>query len=83
MISESICDLVDAILFNDDWDPNTIQFTNLELVPEKETLAPDIPVMEGIELIVYILVDARGFIALYIDNTIGLTDDVPGSDNIL
>ena len=48
VISESICDIVDAILFNDNWGPNTLQVPNLELVPEKETLAPDIPVIEGI-----------------------------------
>ena len=35
------------------------------------------------ELIVDIPVDARGFIDLYIDDTIGLTVDTPGSDNIL
>ena len=28
-------------------------------------------------------VDARGFIDVYIDDTIGLTVDIPGSDNIL
>ena len=82
MISESICDLVNAILFNDDWGSNTLQFTNLELVPEKETLAPDIPVKEGMDIIVDIPVDACGFIDLYIDDTIGMMADVPCSDNV-
>ena len=83
VMSETVCDLANAILLNNDWDPNNLHAPNPELVPTEEFLDPEIPVKEGMELIVDIPVDARGFIDLYIDDTIGLTVDIPGSDNIL
>jgi hypothetical protein len=51
------------------------------LVPEKTHLTDDIPFGIGRELVVNIPVDPRGKIDIYIDDFIGLTVDIDGSDN--
>ncbi len=55
---------------------------NQHLVPESKLLAPDVPFAAGAELIVEIPVDPRGTHDVYIDNIIGLTVDIPGSNNV-
>jgi hypothetical protein len=62
VISETICDLVNAILLSGDWDPSELFAPNQHLVPESELLEPDIPFAAGAELIVEIPVDPRGIL---------------------
>ena len=81
VISETICDLANAILLSDDWDPSVLFAPNQHLVPESELLGPDIPFAAGAELIVDIPVDPQGTHKIYIDDIIGLTVAIPGSDN--
>jgi hypothetical protein len=57
VISETICDLANAILLSDDWDPSELFAPHQHLVPENEFLEPDIPFAAGSELIVEIPVD--------------------------
>jgi hypothetical protein len=82
VISETICDLANAILLSNDWDPGELFAPNQHLVPERELLEPDVPFAAGVELIVKIPVDPRGTHAVYIDDIIGLTVNIPGSNNI-
>ena len=84
LISESICDLMNAILQHDDWDPLTLFAETAQAhVPPKEVLPDDVPFGIGRELIVDIPVDARGIVDVYIDDFIGLTIDLEGTDNAI
>ncbi len=82
VISETICNLANAILLSDDWDPGKLSAQNQHLVPEHEPLEPDVPFAAGADLIVVIPVDPRGTHHVYIDDIIGLTLDIPGSNNV-
>ena len=75
-IAESICDLANAILLNDGWDPLSLQSPAQHLVPNKIILKDDIPFRIGRDLIVDIPVDSRGTVDLYIDNFCGLMVDL-------
>ncbi len=82
VISETICDLANAILLSNDWDPGKLFAPNQHLVPESKLLAPDVPFAAGAELIDKIPVDSQGTHNVYIDNIIGLTVNIPGSNNV-
>jgi hypothetical protein len=56
-IAESICNLANAILLSDDWDPLSLQSPNQHLVPDKIILDDDIPFGIGQDLIVEIPVN--------------------------
>jgi hypothetical protein len=75
-IAKSICDLANAILLNDEWDPLSLQSLAQHLVPNKITLEDDIPFGIRRDLIVDIPVDPRGTVDLYIDDFCGLTVDI-------
>jgi hypothetical protein len=75
-IAESICNLANAILLNDDWNPLSLQLPAQHLVPNKIILDNDIPFGIGRDLIVDIPVDPRGTVDLYIDDLCGLTVDI-------
>lgn len=53
-----------------------------KLVPPSRYLGKYVPVAEGRELIVDVQVDTRGIADMYIANTIALTVDAKGSDNV-
>ena len=82
-ISEPICDLAMAILQHPDWDPERLHAPNPELVPPAEIMEDSIPFGVGRELIVDVPVDPRGTTDVYIDDTMGLTIDVAGSNNAM
>ena len=82
VISESICDLANAILLNDDWDHNVVMSPDQELVPQRICLDDNIPFGQGKELIVDIPIDPRGMVDVYIDDLIGLTVEIPNSKNV-
>jgi hypothetical protein len=82
VISETICDLSNAILLSKDWDPKELFAPNQHLVPEREHLDNNVLFAKGAELIVHIPVDPRGIHDIYIDDIIGLTVDIPGSNNV-
>ena len=82
VISESICDLANAILLNDDWDHNVVMSPDQELVPQRICLDDNIPFGQGKELIVDIPIDPRGMVDVYIDDLIGLTVETPNSENV-
>jgi hypothetical protein len=80
-ITESICDLANAILLNDEWNHVSLQLPAQHLIPNKIILDDDIPFGIGRDLIVDIPVDPRGTVDLYIDDFCGLTVDI--DDNAL
>jgi hypothetical protein len=75
-IAESICDLANAILLSNEWDPLSLQSPAQHLVPNKIILEDGIPFGIGRDLIVDITVDPRGTVDLYIDDFCGLTVDI-------
>jgi len=75
-IAESICDLENAILLNNEWDPLSLQSQAQHRVPNKIILKDDIPFRIGRDLIVDIPVDLRGTVNLYINSFCGLTVDI-------
>ena len=81
VISETVCDLTNAILHDDEWDPSILHSPSQHLIPCKEILSDDIPFAQVDELIVNVPFNDRGFVDDYIDDLIGLTVDIPGSNN--
>ena len=65
----------------DDWDPLTLHSSVQQQIPPQEYLLDDVPFVKAHELIFDDPVDLRGSIDCYIDDTPGLTVDLPGSKN--
>ena len=83
VVSESIYDLINAILQQDEWDPTSLFNVEAQAdVPEKKSLPDDVPFGEGRDLIIDIPIDARGTVEIYIDDYIGLTIEINGMDNM-
>jgi hypothetical protein len=82
-MSEIMCNLVTAILHNDEWDPMSLFGRNQHLVPPPKRLDNDIPFGKGRELIVDIDVDPQGMNNIYIDNVILLTVEIEGTDSLV
>jgi hypothetical protein len=82
-MSEIMCDLVTAILHNDEWDPMSLFGRNQHLVPPPKRLDNDIPFGKGRELIMDIDVDPRGMNDIYIGDVISLTVEIEGTDNLV
>ena len=79
-ILESVCDLINAILQRDNWDPLTLFAERAQAhIPPKEVLQDD-PVGFGRDLIVDIPVDTRGIVDVFIDDFIGLKVDLEDTD---
>ena len=82
-ISETICDLTNAILHNDDWNPNNLFAPNSYLMPEPKLLPDEIPLAKGRDLVVDVPVNPKGTNEIFINNNMTLAVDIPGSDNAL
>jgi hypothetical protein len=75
-IAESICNLANAILLSNNWDPVSLQSPNQHLVPNKIILDNGISFRIRQDLIVEIPINPRGTVDLYIDDFCGLTVDI-------
>jgi hypothetical protein len=85
-ISESICNLINAILhhndWNNDWNPLSLYATDAqEHVPPKELLPDDVPFGISSNLIINIPIDTRGTVDVYINDFIGLTVNIENTNN--
>jgi hypothetical protein len=81
-ISESICNLINAILRHDYWNPLSLYATDAqEHVPPKEFLPDDVPFGISSHLIIEIQINTRGIVNVYIDHFIGLTVDIEDANN--
>eukprot|EP00957_Ditylum_brightwellii_P072746 5529151-Ditylum_brightwellii.AAC.1 len=83
VMSESICDLANAILQHKDWDPETLHAPNPDFVPTTKVEDEKILFVEGKELIVDIPVDPKGKVDVYINSKVGLAVDIPDTNNAL
>ena len=81
-LAEPICDLSNAIMEHDDWDPLSLHAPNYKLVPSVKLIDDDTPFAEGKPLIVDPPVHPKGKSDIYIDDIISLAVDIPGSDNV-
>ncbi len=79
--SEIICDLANELIVSNKWDPLTLCAAIQPQIPPQTFLPDDVPFGAARELIINVLVDSRGKIDIYIDDTTGLTVDVPDTDN--
>ena len=82
-LAEPICDLSTAILHEERWDPTTLASPSQSLVPppvRNQDLTR--PLGAGRELAVDVPVNPRGTHDQYLDDIVGLTLDVPGSNNL-
>jgi hypothetical protein len=81
IISEMICDLANELLKCDDWNTADLHASVQRDIPPQQLLADDVPFATGRELIVDVPVDPRGYTDMYIDDTTGLTVDLPRTKN--
>ncbi len=79
VISKSICNLANALLPDDKWNPH--QLAAPTSVPTKQILGDDIPFGIRCDLIVDFLVDPWGMLNVSTNDTIGMTVDLPDTDN--
>ncbi len=83
ILSESIRDLANKILFNKNWNPLTNYTPSQHLVQAMALLDASIPFEEGAKLIVEIPVDPQGTKSVYIDDLIQATVVMDGTDNAI
>jgi hypothetical protein len=83
ILLESIYDLANDILFDENWDQLTNYAPSQHLVRAMEVLGASIPFAEGADLIVDIPVDPRGTGDIYIDDLIQATVVIDGTDNAI
>ena len=76
-MSETICDLANKLLKCNDWDPHTMHVS----APKRDCLDDNVPFAIGRELIVDVPIDPRGYADMYIDDTTGLTVNLPDTLN--
>ncbi len=81
IISETICDLANELLKCKDWEPADLHASVQKEIPPQLNLDNDVPFCIGRELIVNVPVDSRGYVDVYINDTMGLTVNQPGSKN--
>ena len=75
VLSESICDLTIAIMQDSVWGPTSLCAPNGHLVPLPVFLDDSIPFAEGKDMIIDVMLDARGTADVYIDDDSLLTVD--------
>ena len=81
-LSELVCDLTNAIISDDDWDPETLfNQQSLEL-PPPEFLDDEVPIAEARELVFDIPVDDKGYADVFIDDLFTACVDLPESNNV-
>ena len=83
VLAEPKCDLSNALLHDDDWDPTTLASPSQHRVPQpNRDEEMHRPFGVGRELVVEIPINHRGIYDIYLDDIIGLTIDMPGTNNI-
>ncbi len=78
---ETICGLANELLKCKDWEPTNLHVLVQHEIPKRIYLDESIPFTVGRELIIGIPIDHRGYADIYINNTMGLTVNLPGTRN--
>jgi hypothetical protein len=81
VFSETICDSANELLKCEDWEPADLHASVQGDIPPRQSFDDSTPFAAGRELIFDIPVDPRGYADVYIDDTIGLTVDLPETRN--
>ena len=81
-LAEPQCDLSNALLHDDKWDPTALASPSQHRVPATGNAERGRPFGVGRELVVDIPINPRGIYDLYLDDIIGLTLDMPGTNNL-
>ena len=83
-LSETVCDLANAIMNDPSWDPTEL-FAPLSenCTPHRVELDDSIQIAGAKELVFDIPVNPNGYAEVFIDDTFSHAADVPGTDNIL
>ncbi len=81
VFSETICDLANELLKCKDWEPADLHASVQGDIHPRQSFDDNTPFAAGRELIVDIPVNPRGYADVYIDDTTGLTVDLPGTRN--
>ena len=81
-LSETVCDLANAILSDPDWDPEALFNPQSTELPEPASLPDDIEIAKARELVVNLPVNSTGYADVFIDDTFAVSVDLPGTDNI-
>jgi hypothetical protein len=79
--SETICNLITAIILNNNWILNEIQASHLEDSPYPRYLSDNTPFRDGKEFIVDVNINNKGIHDTYIDDLIVLGIDLPNTKN--
>ncbi len=74
---ETICNLTKKLLKCEDWNPKDLHTLVQRDIPLRQYLDNNVPFASGCELIVDIPIAPRGYADIYIDDTTGLTIDLP------
>ena len=82
VFSKTICDLANATLFKDNWDPFDLIAPNQLLVAPRVLLDNDILFGAVMELIINIPINPHGLHDVYINYVILLMVNIPGTNNI-
>jgi hypothetical protein len=83
IISKSIRDMANAILYNDSWDPHSDYAPCQHLVPPIDLMDNSIPFAEGAEQIINIPVDPQGTGDVYIDDLVQAALIIDRTDNAI
>ncbi len=81
VVSETVCDFANELLKCKDWDPLTLHLSVQQEIPTRQYLDDKVPFAEGRELIFDVHIDHQGYADVYLDNTMGLTTNLPGTQN--
>ena len=76
IISESVCDLSNAILNDPDWDPDTLHSPLQHKVPPDKFLPNEIPIAPTLSLTVSPTIPTHGMTDVYIDDTVTVAVDL-------
>ncbi len=81
IMSDLICNLANRLLKCKEWDPLTLHTLVQADIPTQEYLDNDVPLAMRKELIVNVLVNPCSYVDIYIDDTTGLTINLPETRN--
>jgi hypothetical protein len=81
VMSETICDLANELIKSNKWNPLILHALVQHQILPQEYLPDNVPFSKAHKLIVNVPFDPRGNIDCYIDDTPGLTVNIPGTKN--